>query len=131
MANNDWSAAHRREFAAAGLATRRWVGLVTQAGDIVKSGTTPVCAQTTWGAPADYNFESETWARSAGSTVSLTIPAGAVANGTVISHYAILTDNTASATVCRKRQLSMSQVVNDGSRPASIDVTPEFIFRGD
>ncbi|MFD7247956.1 hypothetical protein ACFV6Y_39175 [Streptomyces massasporeus] len=136
---SEYQAAHRRAYCAAGTALGNRIGLFA---NNTRIDTTPssVFGDTAWGAPVDINEPRDPKqpahatnnpnvdkAQSTGSTVTITIPAGTVANGTVINRYGVFN----GATLLRTEELSMSLVINDGSQVAQVDVTPRHKFRGE
>lgn len=123
MANTDWTDAHRRAACAAIAALANTIGLLKEDG--ARVGT--VSGTTTWGTPADHTDGGIVWARSLGSTVALTIPAGTLNNGDTITHYGIYSGST----LLRKRALPFAMVVSDAAQQGLVDVTPQLWFRGD
>jgi len=65
-------------------------------------------------------------AAATGSTVTITVPAATVANGTAIDTYAIFNGTT----LLRTQTLPVTLTVNDNTQPLQIDVTPTFSFWG-
>ncbi|TPW93646.1 hypothetical protein [Mycolicibacterium fortuitum] len=135
---SEYQAAHRRGCCAAitGLGAR--VGLFAGSAR-VDTTPTSVFGDTTWGAPVDIteavnpsqpvsgSNPSVAKAQSTGSTVTITVPAGTVANGTVIDRYGIFNGST----LLRTEALPVSITVNDGSQQLQVDVTPRFKYRGE
>ncbi|WP_301119752.1 hypothetical protein [Mycolicibacterium fortuitum] len=117
-----YQAAHRRACCAAITALGARIGLYAGA---TRVGT--VYADTTWAAPVDLTEGGVDKAASTGSTVTITIPGGTVANGTVINGYGIFNGTT----LLRTESLPVSITVNDGSQALQIDVTPTFKYRGE
>lgn len=85
-----------------------------------------VYADTTWGSAAKVTEDSYTWGKKIGSTVTISVPASTVSNGTVINKYGILNGTT----LLRTEDLPVSLTVNDGSQAFSVDVTPILRYRG-
>lgn len=99
-----------------------------------------VYADTTWGAavkvtePRDASqpFNATTnpnvdKAVATGTTVTISVPAIPLPNGTVIDGYGIFNGTT----LLRRSDLPISLTINDGSQPFSVDVTPTFKYRGE
>lgn len=84
-----------------------------------------VYADTTWGAAAKVTEDSNTWGKVVGSTVTISVPASTVANGTVIDGYGIFNGTT----LLRRELMPLSIVVNDGAQAFTVDVTPIFRYR--
>ena len=114
--------AHRIACCAAITALGNTIGLYAGA---TRVGT--VSGTTTWGTPTNINEGGFDKAQSVGSTVSLTIPAGTVANATVINGYGIFNGST----LLRQETLPVSLTINDGSQSVQVDVTPTFKYRGE
>ncbi|AIM50362.1 hypothetical protein PBI_OMNICRON_29 [Mycobacterium phage Omnicron] len=132
---SEYQAAHRRACCAAVTALGNRIGLFAGA---TRVGT--VSADTTWGTPVDINEPVDPAepmdpvtnpnvdkARATGSTVTITVPGGTVANGAVIDRYGVFN----GATLLRSEVLPFSILVNDGSQQVQIDVTPVFKYRGE
>ena len=86
-----------------------------------------VYADTTWGAAAKVTEGGFDWAKATGSTVTISVPASTVANGTVIDGYGIFNGTT----LLRRSDLPISLTINDGSQAFQVDVTPTFKYRGE
>lgn len=114
--------AHRRACAEAITALGNRIGLYAGS---TRVGT--VYADTTWGAATDITEGGVDKAQVTGSTVTITIPAGTVANGTVIDGYGIFSGST----LLRRNTLPVSLTINDGSQQVQVDVTPVFTYRGE
>ncbi len=84
-----------------------------------------VYADTTWGAAAKVTEDGFTWGKKIGSTVTISVPASTVANGTTIDGYGIFN----GATLLRRETMPLSIIVNDGSQAFTVDVTPIFRYR--
>ncbi|AOE44538.1 hypothetical protein SEA_JUMBO_27 [Gordonia phage Jumbo] len=114
--------AHRNAaaMAIAGLGNR--VGLYVGS---TRVGT--VYADTTWGAAVKITESSVDKAQTTGSKVTISVPGGTLANGSIIDHYGIHNGTT----LLRRIPLPQSVVVNDGSQGFDIDVTPVLKFRGE
>lgn len=117
-----YQAAHRRACCAAITALGNRIGLYAGA---TRVGT--VYADTNWAAPVDLTEGGVDKAASTGSAVTITVPGGTVANGTVINGYGIFNGTT----LLRTEALPVSITVNDGSQPLQLDVTPTFKYRGE
>lgn len=130
---SEYQAPHRRACCAAITALGNRIGLF--------AGTTRVgtaYADTTWATPVDINEAINPAqpvsganpaidkAASTGSLVTISVPGGTVANGTVINRYGVFN----GATLLRTEALPVSLTVNDGSQPLQVDVTPTFKFWG-
>lgn len=131
---SEYQAAHRRSCCAAITALGNRIGLYAGA---TRVGT--VYADTTWATPVDINEPRDTSqpfhatnnpnidkAASTGSTVTITIPAGTVANGTVINRYGVFNGGT----LLRTEALPILITISDGSQELKIDVTPTLKFWG-
>ncbi|AXC38106.1 hypothetical protein SEA_MULCH_28 [Gordonia phage Mulch] len=114
--------AHRNACAAAIAALGNRVGLYTSAG--ARVGT--VFADTTWGAAAKVTEDGFDWGKVNGSQVTITVPAGTVADGTQITRYGIHNGTT----LLRSEDLPVGLTINDGDVAFSVDVTPSFRYRG-
>lgn len=114
--------AHRNACANAIVALGARIGLYVGA---TRVGT--VFADTTWGAAEKVNESGIDKAICTGSTVTISVPASTVSNGTVIDRYGILNGTT----LLRTELLPIALTVNDGSQAFSIDVTPKFKYRGE
>lgn len=114
--------AHRNACANAITALGNRIGLYAGA---TRVGT--VFADTTWGAAAKVTESTIDKAVSVGSTVTITIPGGTVANGTIIDGYGIFNGTT----LLRREVLPVSITINDGSQSLQVDVTPTFKYRGE
>lgn len=119
---SEYQAAHRRGCCAAITALGVRIGLYAGA---TRVGT--VYADTTWAAPVDVTESGVDKAQSTGSQVTITIPGGTVANGTVINRYGVFNGTT----LLRTEALPVSLTVNDGSQQVQVDVTPIFKYRGE
>lgn len=117
-----YEAAHRRACAQAITALGNRIGLYTGA---TRVGT--VYADTTWGAATDITEGGIAKAQVTGSTVTITIPGGTVANGAVVDGYGIFNGTT----LLRRNTLPVSLTINDGSQQVQVDVTPVFKYRGE
>lgn len=124
---SEYQAAHRRACCAAITALGNRVGLFAGSTRVDTTPTSSVYADTTWGTPTDVTEGGVAKAQSVGSTVTITIPGGTVANGTVINRYGIFN----GATLLRTEALPVSITVNDGSQALQVDVTPTFKYRGE
>lgn len=82
-------------------------------------------ADTTWAAATKVNDGGVDYGQREGSTVTITIPPGTVANGTTINRYGIFNGTT----LLRKVDLPISLVVNDGSQEVKMDVKPIYRYR--
>lgn len=116
-----YQAAHRRGCCTAITALGNRIGLYAGG---TRVGT--VFADTTWAAPVDVTESGVDKAQSTGSTVSINIPGGTVANGTVIDRYAVFSGST----LLRTEVLPVSLTVNDGSLAVVVDITPVFKYHG-
>ncbi|AXQ63205.1 hypothetical protein I5G72_gp71 [Mycobacterium phage Collard] len=131
---SEYQAAHRRACSAAITALGNRIGLFTGA---TRVGT--VSGDTTWGTPADINEAVDPRlpvsgsnpvvdkAQVTGSTVTITVPGGTVADGAVIDRYGVFNGTT----LLRTEALPVSLTVNDGSQQVQVDVTPVFKYRGE
>ncbi|AOQ28892.1 hypothetical protein SEA_WATERFOUL_28 [Mycobacterium phage Waterfoul] len=119
---SEYQAAHRRACCAAITALGNRIGLYSGA---TRVGT--LFADTTWGTPADVTESGVDKAQSTGSTVTITVPGGTVANGATIDRYGVFNGTT----LLRTEALPVSLTVNDGSQQVQIDVTPVFKYRGE
>ncbi|MCC9182555.1 hypothetical protein [Mycolicibacterium mageritense] len=122
-----YQAAHRRACCAAITALGARIGLYAGSTRVDTTPTSSVYADTTWGAPADITEGGIDKAQSVGSTVTISVPAGTVANGTVIDGYGIFN----GATLLRRETLPIALTINDGSQAFQVDVTPRFKYRGE
>lgn len=114
--------AHRNACCSAVTALGAVIGLYAGSNRV---GT--VAATTTWGAPAKATEGGYDWAKSVGSLVTLTVPAGTVANGTVVDGYGV----HSGTTLLRRQTLPVALTVNDGSQSFQVDVTPVYRYRGE
>lgn len=119
---SEYQATHRRACCAAITALGNRIGLYSGS---TRVGT--VFGDTTWGTPTDVTEAGTAKAQAVGSTVTITIPAGTLANGAVINRYGIHNGST----LLRTEALAVSITVNDGSQALSVDVTPTFKYRGE
>ncbi|WP_301119565.1 hypothetical protein [Mycolicibacterium fortuitum] len=117
-----YQAAHRRACCAAITALGNRLGLYA---NTTRVGT--AFGDTTWAAPVDLTEGGVDKAASTGSTVTITVPGGTVANGTVIDRYGVFNGTT----LLRTEALPFTIVVNDGSQELKVDVTPTFKYRGE
>ena len=117
-----YQAAHRRACCAAITALGNRIGLYYGA---TRVGT--AYADTAWGTPTDITEASIDKAQSVGSTVTISVPASTVPNGTVIDRYGVFNGTT----LLRTEALPISLVINDGSQDFQVDVTPRFKYRGE
>ncbi|BDY33147.1 hypothetical protein [Mycolicibacterium mageritense] len=124
---SEYQAAHRRACCAAITALGNRIGLYAGSTRIDTTPASSVYADTTWGAPTDITESSIAKAQSVGSTVTITVPANTVTNGTVINRYGIFN----GATLLRTEALPISLTINDGSQAFQVDVTPTFKYRGE
>lgn len=124
---SEYQAPHRRACCAAITALGARVGLFAGSTRVDTTPTSSVYADTTWGAPTDITEASIPKAQSVGSTVTISVPAGTVANGTVINRYGIFN----GATLLRTEALPIALTINDGSQSFQVDVTPTFKYRGE
>lgn len=136
---SEYQAPHRRGCCAAITALGARVALFAGSTRVDTTPTSSVYADTTWGSPVDINEAVNPSqpvsgsnplvdkAQATGSTVTITIPAGTVANGTVINRYGIFNGST----LLRTEALPVSLTVNDGSQAFQVDVTPTFKYRGE
>lgn len=118
----EYQAAHRRACCAAITALGNRIGLYAGA---TRVGT--AYADTSWGTPVDGAGGDAGKAISTGTKVTITVPAAAVSNGTIINRYGIFN----GATLLRTNDLPISLTVNDGSEAFQVDVTPTFKYRGE
>ncbi|AMU76963.1 hypothetical protein [Mycobacteroides abscessus] len=130
---SEYQGAHRRACCAAITALGNRIGLFAGS---TRVGT--AYADTTWTTPVDINEAINPAqpvsgtnpaidkAASTGSLVTISVPGGTVANGTVINRYGVFN----GATLLRTEALPVSLTVNDGSQPLQVDVTPTFKFWG-
>lgn len=130
---SEYQGAHRRACCAAITALGNRIGLFAGS---TRVGT--AYADTTWTTPVDINEAINPAqpvsgtnpaidkASSTGSLVTISVPGGTVANGTVINRYGVFN----GATLLRTEALPVSLTVNDGSQPLQVDVTPTFKFWG-
>ncbi|NOQ61789.1 hypothetical protein [Mycolicibacterium fortuitum] len=86
-----------------------------------------VYADTTWGSAAKVTEGGYDWGKATGSTVTISVPASTVPNGTVIDGYGIFNGTT----LLRRELLPISLTINDGSQAFQVDVTPTFKYRGE
>lgn len=122
--NSVYEDAHLLACANAITALGNRIGLYAGA---TKVGSAAVAvADTTWGTTAKITESGVDYARRPGSTVTITIPATTVGNGTVITHYGILNGTT----LLRRVLLDVALTINNGAKEAKIDITPEFLYRG-
>lgn len=84
-----------------------------------------VYADTTWGAATKVTDGGIDYGQRTGSTVTVTVPPGTVANGTVINRYGIFNGTT----LLRKVDMPIAVTVNDGSQQVQIDVQPVYRYR--
>lgn len=99
------------------------IGLYRQNG--TRAGT--AFADTTWGAAALSGSGASRKATSTGSEVTVTVPAGVLSAGDVITHYGILNGNT----LLRRVDLEpVSLTVNRGDMAVPVRVTPVLEFDG-
>ncbi|QFG08879.1 hypothetical protein PBI_MALAGASYROSE_29 [Mycobacterium phage MalagasyRose] len=123
---SEYQAAHRRGCCAAITALGNRIGLYAGS---TRVGT--VFADTTWAAPVDITEDTPAVgtakAQSTGSQVTITVPGGTVANGTLINRYGVFNGST----LLRTEALPVSLTVNDGSQQVQVDVTPVFKYRGE
>ncbi|AXH70427.1 hypothetical protein HOT75_gp039 [Gordonia phage Daredevil] len=117
-----YSDAHRNACANAICALGNRIGLYVGS---TRVGT--VYADTTWAAAVKVTESSVDKAQSTGSTVTITVPAGTVANGTVINKFGVHNGST----LLRTEDLPLSLTVNDGGQAFSVDITPIFKYRGE
>lgn len=117
-----YAAAHRRACAQAITALGNRIGLYAGS---TRVGT--AYGDTTWGAAVDIVEGGLEKAQVTGSTVTITIPAGTVSNGTVINGYGIFSGTT----MLRRNTLPISLTINDGSQQVQVEVTPRFQYRGE
>ena len=85
-----------------------------------------VYGDTTWGSATKVTEDGFTWGKAVGSTVTISVPASTVSNGTVINGYGVFSGST----MLRREVLPISLTVNDGSQAFSVDVTPTYRYRG-
>lgn len=114
--------AHRNACANAITALGNRIGLYAGA---TRVGT--VYSDTTWAGAVKITEATVDKAQATGSTVTISIPGGTVANGTVIDGYGIFNGTT----LLRRETLPVSLTINDGSQPVQVDVTPVFKYRGE
>ncbi|OBC11447.1 hypothetical protein A5784_35215 [Mycobacterium sp. 852013-50091_SCH5140682] len=126
--------AHRNACANAIVALGARIGLYAGG---TRVGT--VYADTTWGAaakiseainpaqPVSGSNPVVDKAQSVGSTVTISVPASTVANGTVIDRYGVFNGTT----LLRTEALPISLTINDGSQAFQVDVTPTYKYRGE
>jgi hypothetical protein len=119
--------AHRNACANAVVALGNRIGLYAGATRVDTSPSSSVYADTTWGAAAKVTEGGIDKAVSTGSTVTISVPAGTVANGTVIDRYGIFNGTT----LLRTEALPIALTINDGSQAFQVDVTPKFKYRGE
>lgn len=135
MSDSEYEAPHRRACASAITALGNRIGLYAGA---TRVGT--VYADTTWGPATDITEAIDPSqpvdpaenpevpkAKVTGSTVTISVPADTVPNGTIINRYGVFNGTT----LLRRAPLPVSMVINDGSQPFQIDVTPSFKYRGE
>lgn len=118
---SEYQGAQRRACCAAITALGNRIGLFAGS---TRVGT--AYADTTWATPVDVTESGIDKASSTGSLVTISVPGGTVANGTVINRYGVFN----GATLLRTETLPVSLTVNDGSQPLQVDVTPTFKFWG-
>lgn len=132
---SEYQAAHRRACCAVITELGNRIGLFAN-----NTRVGIVYADSTWGAPVDITEPRDASqphhatdnpnvpkAQSTGSPVTITVPPGTVANGTVINRYGIFDGST----LLRTEALPVSLTVNDGSQQVQVDVTPRFKYRGE
>ena len=114
--------AHRNACANAIVALGNRIGLYYGS---TRVGT--VYADTTWGAAVKVTESSVDKAACTGSTVTISVPASTVADGTVIDGYGVFNGST----LLRREVLPISLTINDGSQAFQVDITPTFKYRGE
>lgn len=117
-----YETAHLNASANAITALGNRIGLYLSTG--ARVGT--VYADTTWGSAAAGSGGDSGKAVATGSTVTITIPASTLANGNVITQYAVFSGTT----LLRRVDLPASITVNDATQALQIDVTPVFKYSG-
>lgn len=117
-----YSDAHRNACANAIAALGNRIGLYV---GTTRVGT--VYADTTWAAAVKVTESGTDKASTTGSKVTITVPGGTVANGTVINKYGVHNGST----LLRTQDLPVSLTVNDGAQAFDVDVTPVFKYRGE
>lgn len=113
---------HRNDCAAAVTSLGNTIGLYAGS---TRVGT--VAATTTWGTPSKVTDSGYTWAKSVGSTVTLTVPGGTLTNNTTIDGYGVHNGTT----LLRRNTLPVSLTVGNAAEAFSVDVTPEYWYRGE
>lgn len=113
--------AHRNACANAIAALGNRIGLYVGS---TRVGT--VFVDTTWGGAAKVTEDGFDWAKIVGTTGTITIPGGTLANGDVINRYGVHNGTT----LLRTEALPVALTVNDASQAFSVDVTPIFRYRG-